>query len=141
MKEIIKKSFNVESCPKSVSVALLILRVVAGAFMLTHGLGKLQMLIGGGAAQFPSVLGMGATLSLVLAVFAEFFAATLLILGLATRLASIPLLITMLVASIIIHHPDPFSVKELPFLYSTIFVVTLILGAGKYSIDSYIAKK
>ncbi len=141
MKKAIKKSFKTGNYSNSVSTALLILRVVAGLFMLTHGWGKFQMLIGDGPNQFPSVLGMGATTSLTLAVLAEFFASILLIFGLATRIAAIPLLITMLVAALIIHSADPFSAKELPLMYSTIYLVILILGAGKYSLDRMISKK
>lgn len=141
MKKIVKKSFKTGSYSNSVSTALLIFRVVAGLFMLTHGWGKFQMLIGDGPNQFPSVLGMGATASLTLAVMAEFFASILLIFGLGTRLAATLLLTTMLVAALIIHSTDPFSAKELPLMYSTIYLVILYLGAGKYSLDRLIFKK
>ena len=141
MKKTIKKISRTGSHSKSVSAALLILRIVAGAFMITHGWGKFQMLIGDGPIQFPSVLGMSSTISLVLAVSAEFFASLLLIFGLGTRLAAIPLLITMLVAAFVIHSSDPFSKKELPLMYSTIYLVILYLGAGKYSLDRLVCKK
>lgn len=141
MKRKIRKSFKTGSYSNSVSAALLILRLIAGAFMLTHGWGKFQMLIGDGSNHFPSVLGMGSTASLTLAVLAEFFASILLIFGLATRIAAIPLLITMLVAALVIHSADPFSAKELPLMYSTIYLVILILGAGRYSLDRMISKK
>jgi putative oxidoreductase len=47
----------------------------------------------------------------------------------------------MLVAALIVHAPDPFSRKELPLLYATIFVIIAIAGAGKYSLDNWISKK
>lgn len=141
MKKIVKKSFRKGSYSNSVSTALLILRVAAGLFMLTHGWGKFQMLISDGPNLFPSVLGMGATASLTLAVLVEFLASILLIFGLVTRLSALLLLITMLVAALIIHSADPFSVKELPLMYSTIYLVIFYLGAGKYSLDRLLFKK
>jgi putative oxidoreductase len=84
---------------------------------------------------------MGVTLSLVLAVFAEFFCSLFLIAGLATRLAAIPLIVTMSVAAFIVHAEDAFGVKEMALLYLVIYVVLLIAGAGKYSIDRWIDKK
>lgn len=141
MKKTIAKLFKSGNYSNSVSAALLLLRIVAGLFMLTHGWGKFQMLISDGPNQFPSVLGMGATASLVLAVLAEFFASILLIFGLGTRFAALLLLTTMLVAALVIHSADPFSKQELPLMYSTIFLVILYLGAGKYSLDRLICKK
>jgi len=119
----------------------LVLRVSIAAFMLTHGLGKLNLLFSGNEIQFPDPIGLGATFSLGLTVFAEVVCSILIGLGLATRLASIPLIITMLVATFIIHGADPFAKKEFALLYLLIYLVVLVVGGRKFSLDYLLQKK
>ncbi len=141
MKTILKTIFNSGSNQTQLSVALLIMRVAIGSFMLTHGVGKLMMLLAEGPVQFADPIGIGMTLSLVMAVFAEFVCSILIILGFGTRLAAIPLLFTMFVAVAVVHAADPFAVKELAALYGVVYLTLSITGAGKYSLDYYIGRK
>ena len=122
------------------SLAVLILRVVAGGFMLVHGLEKLEMLKAN-PVQFADPIGIGEPASLTLAVFAELVCSALLILGLLTRLAIIPLIITMFVAVFIVHAADGFEKQELGALYLGVYIVLIITGAGKFSVDRLIAKR
>ena len=108
--------------------------------MLTHGIPKFQSLMAGNV-EFADPFGIGQTPSLVLTVFAEAGCAILLILGLATRFATIPLIITMLVAVFYAHGSDPFGKKEMAVLYLVMFIGFLILGAGRYSLDHLISGK
>ena len=108
--------------------------------MLTHGIPKLQSLIAGNV-QFADPFGLGPTASLALTVFAEGLCSILLILGLATRFASIPLIINMLVAALVAHAGQPFGKKEMAFLYLLFYVGFLILGGGRYSLDALINGK
>jgi len=103
--------------------------------MIRHGLPKLSKLLAGGEIQFGNPIGLGPTISLILAVFSEFICSILVGIGLGTRLASIPLLITMAVAAFVSHGPDPFARKELAILYMLFYILLLITGSGKYSID------
>lgn len=123
------------------NLVLLVLRVVGGAFMLTHGVGKFERLFGSAEIQFADPFGIGPAATLALAVFAEFLCAILLIIGLGTRFAAIPLLITMLVAAFIVHSSDGFVKQELPLLYATVYFTIALLGAGKYSVDNLVYKK
>lgn len=141
MKTITTNIFNPGFYPNNVSTALLILRVVIGILMLMHGWGKMETLFSGEPIQFADPIGIGANFSLALAVFAEVLCSILLILGLVTRFAAIPLLITMLVAVLVVHVADPFARQELPLLYASIYLVILITGAGKFSIDNMIFNK
>ena len=141
MKQLTKNSFNSGNYPKHVDAALLILRIVIGVFMLTHGWGKMQSLFSGEPIQFPDPIGLGATFSLALTVFAEVLCSILIIIGLGTRLAAIPLLITMLVAAFIIHANDGFGKQEFALLYAVIYLTIAMIGAGKYSLDYLISKK
>ncbi|MFA6744086.1 MAG: DoxX family protein [Candidatus Neomarinimicrobiota bacterium] len=141
MKRIFDIIFNPGDYSNIASSALLLLRMIVGIFMLTHGIGKFMMLVGDGPIRFVDPIGLGVTASLILVVFAEVFCSIFLIVGVATRLAVIPLLVTMLVAALITHASDPFIKKELPLLYAAIFIVIALAGAGKYSIDSWIYER
>ncbi len=104
--------------------------------MLTHGYGKLQLLLNGGPYAFADPYGVGHTITLIVAVFAEFFCSILIILGLFTRLAAIPLIITMMTAAIIIHSGDPIGNRELSILFGVVFIKLAFFGAGKFSVDN-----
>lgn len=114
-------------------IGLALLRIGASVAMLTHGYGKLQMLING--AEFGNPIGIGATPTLFLAVIAEFVCPILIIFGFKTRWAAVPTAITMAVAFFIVHGADAFQKKERALLYLIIFLSIILLGAGKYSID------
>lgn len=109
--------------------------------MLTHGVPKLLKLFGSEEIAFADPFGLGPGMTLALAVFAEFLCSILILLGLATRLAVIPLIITMASAFFIVHATDAFRNKELSLVYLLIYVVLLITGAGKYALDFYWLKK
>jgi len=141
MKQILKNSLSTGTDQNKTSIAILILRVAIGVLMLTHGLPKLFMLIGDDPIRFGDPIGIGVTASLTLAVFAEVFCSIFLIFGVATRLSAIPLISTMLTAVLIHHADDSFARKELALLYLSVFVVIVIIGAGKYSIDNWLSKK
>lgn len=127
--------------PDYVSVAILVLRLTVGTFMFTHGLGKFWMFFSNEPIMFADPIGLGFTATLVLAVFAEMICSVLLILGVATRWSAVPLLVTMLIAGLVVHAADPFMVKELAFLYSSLYVVLILLGSGKYSLDYLFFRK
>jgi putative oxidoreductase len=131
---MIKKFFNPGNNSARVSISLLILRVAAGAMMLTHGYPKFQKLLTGNL-NFGNPLGIGSELSFILVVFGEFVCSILLILGLFSRFASIPLAFAMFVAFAIRHADDPFGTQEKPLLYFVVFIVLLIAGPGNYSMD------
>ncbi len=121
--------------------AILILRVVFGGMMfLQHGLPKALKLFGGGEIQFFNFIGIGPKTSLALAVFAEFICALFIVLGFLTRMATIPLIITMLVAIFVVHWGDPLDKLEMAILYLGSFLAIINLGGGKFSIDYRISK-
>ncbi len=120
---------------------LLVLRVGTGSFMLFgHGWVKLSN-FAEYATKFADPYGFGATASLVLAIFAEFFCSTAIIFGFLTRLATIPLIITMSTAAFIIHGADPLGRQELALVYLVVFLTLLVSGAGRYSLDSLMSRR
>ena len=136
-----KKIFSVNNTSNTTDVALLIARVGVAALMLTHGIPKLMTLLSGTPVQFPPIMGMSAETSLALAVFAEVFCSVFLLAGFATRLAVLPLIVTMLVAVLFIHAADPIAVKEPALHYLLVYIVLLFAGSGKYSIDHLLQSK
>ena len=116
-------------------IAKLLLRIAFGGFMLTHGIPKMMKLFAGGEIQFADPIGLGATVSLILTVFAEVICAALILIGFKTKWATYPLIITMLVAAFIVHGNDPFGKKEFALLYAVWFLAISLLGACKFSID------
>jgi len=114
---------------------LLILRVALGLIMmLGHGSGKLTG-FADRADSFADPFGLGSAASLSLAVFAEFFCSIALIFGLCTRLAVIPLIITMLVAIFYVHLDDPWRKIEYPLLFLLPYITLFFTGAGRFSVD------
>ncbi len=125
-----------------IDLASLILRLTFGFTMLYgHGWGKLMKLFGDKPIKWADPIGLGPEISLGLAVFSEVFCAGALILGLFTRLATIPLIITMGVAIFIVHINDPFGKIEFPLMYLIAYMAILLLGPGKFSIDGLRKKK
>ena len=74
-------------------------------------------------------------MSLIMAIGAEVGCSILLILGLGTRLAVIPLAFTMLVALFVVHAEDPWKVKELAAIYLLVYASLLLTGPGQFSLD------
>lgn len=132
----------VNASPKSKDLGLLFLRIIVGGGMLFgHGIGKMNMLLSGGEISFPDPLGVGATTSLFLAVFAEVFCSALLMFGLFTRAALIPLIVTMFIALFMIHLSDPFATQEKAILYGTAYIVLSLTGPGAYALDEKLKKR
>lgn len=136
-----RRIFNTTPASGGLDAALLVVRVSIGLMMLSHGIPKLQALFGPEPIQFVSFMGLGPAVSLGLVVFAEVICSVLILLGLGTRLATIPLIITMAVAVFQVHAADVFAKKEMALLYLVTYVVLALLGSGKYSVDSLVYKK
>ena len=111
----------------------------AGMLLCGHGWTKL-MHFSERAATFPNPIGVGPSVSFTLVVFAEVFCSIFVVLGLATRLASIPIVIFLLVAAFIQGAGDPFSDRELALIYMVPFVTLLFTGGGRFALDGMIGR-
>lgn len=128
------------SLPLAEDLGKLMLRVVAGGIMLLdHGWPKLAG-FSGMAGTFPDPIGLGPGLSLGLIIFAEVLCALLVVLGLWTRLSTIPLIIGMTVITFISHGDDILGKGESGLIYLTIFVGILLFGGGRFSLDRLFLK-
>lgn len=115
-------------------IGLALLRIIPSLLLITHGFPKFQNLISGDI-KFGDPIGIGPAPSLFLAVIGELVCPILIIIGFKTRWAALPSAITMAVAAFIAHGDDPLAKKEMALLYLTFFVVIMMVGPGKYSID------
>lgn len=123
---------------RGIDIALLLLRVVFGASMIIgHGWGKMMRLFSADPIKFADPFGLGPTTTLVLVVFAEVLCAALLVVGLFTRWATIPLIITMAVAIVMIHWGDPYGKVEKAILFLSAYLAILLAGPGYYSADAH----
>ena len=117
------------------NIALLLVRIVfAGSMLYGHGLSKFYRLIEGNLS-FANPIGIGEAPTLVLAVFSEFLAPLFILVGYKTKIFSFFPAATMFVAAFIVHLSDPFARKEKAILFLIGFIVIMMMGPGKYSID------
>ncbi|MBV9611801.1 MAG: DoxX family protein [Acidobacteriaceae bacterium] len=123
--------------PRSYDAGLLILRLCFGLLLFfNHGLSKLthysQM-----STHMPDPLHVGTQLSLILTLISEVLCALLVVIGLATRLAALYIVIELAIAFTLVHHmklSGPGS-GELALVYLVPFFVLVLAGAGRYSVD------
>lgn len=121
--------------PISEDLGHLVLRVSAGGTMFwQHGWPKL-LSFNERADSFADPFGLGSTFSLILILFAEVVCSTLVVLGLWTRTAVIPLILGMAVIVFMVKGDADFKEKELAMIYLCAFVVLFFTGSGRYSLD------
>lgn len=127
------------------SFGILVLRVSVGLMMmLGHGIPKLQNYEKlRDTFQVPSSLDgfLSKPIALVFTIGAEVGAASLLIIGLATRPAAFIFAFTMVIAAFDVHSADPFAKKELALMYLIPAIVILLTGAGSWSADAALYKE
>jgi putative oxidoreductase len=128
------------------SFGALVMRLVLGAIMVTHGYTKI--IPRGALYNFTHMvahLGMPAWLGYV-AAFTEFFGGMLLILGLLTRLAALATAIDMGVAIVKVHLHGGLTGHagqpgfEFPLALLAVALMLVFTGAGLLSIDAVIGK-
>lgn len=124
---------------KGVSAFILILRLFFGVMFFIHGLGKMVN-FSELSLTYPSVLGLGSYMTLMLAVFTEFCCSLFLIAGLLFRIMVLPMIVAMAVAFFDIH--DGFLPEgELALIYMAVFIILYFVGPGRFSFDYLIDVK
>lgn len=132
---------SVQSTPAS--IALLILRLIAGVAMILHGYGKIQAPF----SWMPPESGVPGFFQF-LAALSEFGGGIAWIVGLLMPLASFGMLCTMIVATLFhaVIMKDSFVSQgggsyEPALVYVGVSLLFLFIGPGKFSIDNFIFKK
>lgn len=134
MKQLLKPQ------PLDADFGIFFLRLILGGLFTWHGFDALihyNLYL----SMSKSTIGLPASFEFNLVVFSQFICGILIVLGLLTRLAAIPIFITMAVAFLIAHKGMPFFQKELPFVYGLLCIAAFILGSGRYSLDNFLQKR
>jgi putative oxidoreductase len=140
-------ALHVSLVSKLQSPFLLIIRLYWGWQFFLTGKGKLLNL-DRTAGYFASLNIPAPKLNAIMAGGTECFCGLLLLLGLGSRIVTVPLIFTMLVAYFtadpdkikgIFNNPDAF-VTAAPFLFLLTCVIVLIFGPGIFSLDAVIAR-
>lgn len=146
MKKLALNSFQ----PINLDLGLLLIRIIIGLLMAFYGYEKLIHFETMAASDFwaknVNFLGFTGKIPLALTIFAEFFCSLLLIIGLLSRLALIPLLICMgfIIVAImqfsVLNSGDNGYEFNTAFVYFIIYLALFFTGPGKYSLDSKFLK-
>lgn len=133
-----KRSFR-SSIPLRIDIALLILRVWVGASLFVkHGLEKVTH-FQDMEPHFPDPIHVGVKASLIYAMIADAVCPILVAAGFATRLASFLILVNLLVVFGVLHQFSFMSADaELVYVYMGVFLMLIITGAGRFSVDRYL---
>jgi putative oxidoreductase len=122
--------------PFTPDIGLLFARITGALLLLhVHGLPKI-IHYQDELAHIDDPLGMGHTLTLWCALFAEVVCPVFIALGLFTRLAALPV-VFLLAVSMVLVHPD-WSIEQGQFgwLLVIVFGTIALSGAGRYSVDA-----
>ncbi|MEX1243162.1 MAG: DoxX family protein [Thermoanaerobaculia bacterium] len=119
-------------------------RITVGWIFLQSGWGKLHNLPK--VVEFFTELGIPAPqIQAPLAAGAEFVCGAMVLLGLATRLASLPLMVVMVVAIVTAKKGDIHELSDLfgmaEYLYIALLAYLAAYGAGPVSVDRIFAKR
>ena len=130
---------------RQLDIGLAFLRVVVGAIFVAHGGQKLFVFgFDGVAGAFGQ---MGIPMAGIIGPFValvEFFGGLALVTGLLTRIASLGLLSTMVVAILKVHLPNGFFAPtgiEFPLSLLGSTAMIALTGAGSLSLDGIIARR
>jgi len=122
---------------------LLLIRLMLGVVFMFHGGQKLFGWFGGGGmAKMVEFLGSmnvpAPNVSAALAAGTEFFGGLLVLVGLLTRLAAIPMVFNMVVAVLLVHR-QAFSAQnngmEYPLTLAVVLAGLGLIGPGRLSLD------
>lgn len=134
-----KKLLSTNYSDMAFNFAMLVLRTGLGIVMLPHGFQKLVH-FAEYRTKFYNFFGIGSTISLSLAIFAELICSIFLVLGLFTRSAA---MVLALFTSVIIFKVNTGTILgksefELTLLLG--FFTLLLVGGGKYSVEGSMGK-
>ena len=122
-------------------LSILIFRIALSLqLMIVHGLKKIGIGVEE-AEKIPNPVHLPEWLNNLFGISSNLFFPVLVIFGLFTRIAVLPILAVTLSGYFILHWNDPLLVSDMPFMYSLAFLLLFVIGPGKYSIDNSINKK
>ena len=125
-------------------LALLLGRLAVGLLFLSTGWGKVHS-IPKVTAFFAELHIPAPGLNAVVVAYSELICGSLLVIGLLTRLATIPLIVSMIVALLTAKRADIHGIFDLvgaeEFTYLCLLVVLAAVGPGSAAVDHLLARK
>ena len=146
MKALLRRLFAADENTRTVDAASLLLRVmVISSLVYHHGMDKIpgwHYLLTRKVPLDP--IGIGVVPSIVYATFADLVCGLALLFGFATRIASFLCILCLFAVVFLIDHalttpfwPVPFTGHaEVAWVYMAVCIYFLIVGPGRYSLDS-----
>jgi putative oxidoreductase len=120
------------------NVALLLFRVLLAVELFrVHGLKKFR-LENGQREHVPNPLHLPEKLNGTVAALSDTVAPFLVMLGIGTRLAVLPVIGVTAIGYFVVHRKDSAEVRDVPYMYTLSFLLLLFMGAGAYSLDQYL---
>ena len=120
------------------NAALLIFRILLAVELFrVHGMKKFRV-ENGQKEHVPNPLHLPEKLNGLVATFSDTVVPFFIILGLGTRLAVLPTIGVTAIGYFVVHKNDSLEVRDVPYMYTLSLLLILALGAGKYSLDSYL---
>jgi putative oxidoreductase len=145
MKIALARTFAVTQNSRSTDIALLLLRImVTTSLFYHHGMDKIPDWELLKTRPYLNPIGIGVVPSLVFALITDTICAFLVLVGFGTRIASFFCLLTLGTVLFLIDHvlttpywPVPHGGHgEMLWVYTAAFLVFLIAGSGRYSLES-----
>lgn len=132
---------DVEATTTAVDVALCWLRITGCLLLLTvHGIPKL-LHFDHELGLIEDPFGMGSLLTLSLAVFAEVLCPVFILLGVLTRLATLPVLFLLAVSVIWVHPEWSLAEGQFAWLLLIVFSTIFIAGSGRLAFGTSLAHR
>lgn len=145
--KLIKRMFLYSAGLTFTNMARLFMRLFTGVMFMQFGIRQIAQ-FNELALSFPSVFGMGAEVSLLVMILIEIICSTLIILGLFTRFAIIPPMVSMVIAECVLVQElmaqtnvtfQSSQIIFLPIMFLGIFLFMMLAGPGKISLDYIIS--
>lgn len=145
--KLIKRMFLYSAGLTFTNMARLFMRLFTGVMFMQFGIRQISN-FSELAPSFYSVMGLSGETSLLLMILIEIICSTLIILGLFTRFALIPPIISMVIAELVLVQDlmmqqavafYSWQAIFLPIMFLGIFIFMMLAGPGKVSLDYIIS--
>jgi putative oxidoreductase len=138
------RAFSIQQLERVSFLAPLLGRLAVGLLFLSTGWGKVHSL-DKVTAFFVKLQIPAPGLNAVVVGYSELICGALLVIGLCTRLATLPLIVSMIVAILTAKLSDIHGLFDLvaadEFTYLCILVMLLIIGPGQLSLDAILVRR
>ena len=127
---------DLRTAPASVDVGLAWLRIATSALLFTTNGWPKIVHYASELDRIDDPLGLGRTATLWLALFAEVLCPLAMAAGLATRLATVPIVVLLVVTMLGVHGDWTLEQGQFGWLYLIVYVTLIATGPGRLALDA-----